>query len=162
MRQKIPIPKSINLTPQETEQLSEYVSDDSYVQRQKEDIQELTSMFRGMLDNNGADGEEEYLSEFKKAFVPQPGFEAIYTIIIEEKKVPMWIAVNGNSVECGYGETEKHDVEMSMNRAAMEDIINGRMTFQRAFMSGVMQRMKGDFRILRTLDQAFPFEEKDR
>ncbi len=162
MRQKITIPKSINLTPQETEQLSEYVSDDSYVQRQKEDIQELTSMFRGMLDNNGADGEEEYLSEFKKAFVPQPGFEAIYTIIIEEKKAPMWIAVNGTSVECGYGETEKHDVEMSMNRAAMEDIINGRMTFQRAFMSGVMQRMKGDFRILRTLDQAFPFEEKDR
>jgi len=43
----------------------------------------------------------------------------------QEKKVPMWIAVNGNSVECGYGETEKHDVEMSMNRAAMEDIING-------------------------------------
>lgn len=106
MRQKITIPKSINLTPQETEQLSEYVSDDSYVQRQKEDIQELTSMFRGMLDNNGADGEEEYLSEFKKAFVPQPGFEAIYTIIIEEKKAPMWIAVNGTSVECGYGETE--------------------------------------------------------
>ena len=49
-----------------------------------------------------------------------------------------------------------------MNRAAMEDIINGRMTFQRAFMSGVMQRMKGDLRILRTLDQAFPFEEEDR
>ena len=62
------------------------MSDDSYVQRQKEDIQELTSMFRGMLDNNGADGEEEYLSEFKKAFVPQPGFEAIYTIIIEENE----------------------------------------------------------------------------
>ena len=61
--------------------------------------------------------------------------------------------MNGTSVECGYGETEKHDVEMSMNRASMEDIINGRMTFQRAFMSGVMQRMKGDFRILRTLDQ---------
>lgn len=98
----------------------------------------------------------------RRHLVPQPGFEAIYTIIIEEKKVPMWIAVNGTSVECGYGETEKHDVEMSMNRAAMEDIINGRMTFQRAFMSGVMQRMKGDFRILRTLDQAFPFEEKDR
>ena len=73
MRQKITIPKSINLTPQETEQLSEYVSDDSYVQRQKEDIQELTSMFRGMLDNSGADSEEEYVSEFKKAFVPQPG-----------------------------------------------------------------------------------------
>ena len=37
-------------------------------------------------------------------------FENVYdennTIIIEEKKAPMWIAVNGTSVECGYGETE--------------------------------------------------------
>jgi len=39
----------------------------------------------------------------------------------------------------------------------MEDIINGRMTFQRAFMSGVMQRMKGDFRILRTLENTILF-----
>ena len=46
-----------------------------------------------------------------------------------------------------------------MKRAAMEDIVNGRMTFQRAFMSGIMKRMKGDFRILRTLEQMFPFEE---
>jgi hypothetical protein len=33
------------------------------------------------------------------------------------------------------------------------------MTFQRAFMGGAM-KMKGDFRILRTLDQAFAFMEK--
>ena len=119
-------------------------------------------MFRGMLDNSGADSEEEYVSEFKKAFVPQPGFEAAYSINIEEKENPMWITVKGPIVECGYGETSTPDVEMSLPHAAMEDIINGRMTFQRAFMSGVMQRMKGDFRILRTLDQMFPFEEKDR
>ena len=39
----------------------EYVSDDPFVQRQKEDIQELTSMFRDMLDNSGTDNEQEYL-----------------------------------------------------------------------------------------------------
>lgn len=66
MRQKVTIPKAINLTPQETEQLSEYVSDDTFVQRQKEDIQELTSMFRDMLDNSGTDNEQEYLEEFRK------------------------------------------------------------------------------------------------
>ena len=86
MRQKVTIPKAINLTPQETEQLSEYVSDDTFVQRQKEDIQELTSMFRDMLDNSGTDNEQEYLEEFRKVFVPQPGFEARYVINIEEKK----------------------------------------------------------------------------
>lgn len=162
MRQKVTIPKAINLTPQETEQLSEYVSDDTFVQRQKEDIQELTSMFRDMLDNSGADNEQEYLEEFKKAFVPQPGLDARYVINIEEKKNPLWIAVSGGKADCGYGETDKPDVEMQMNRAAMEDIVNGRMTFQRAFMSGAMKRMKGDFRILRTLDQMFPFEENNR
>ena len=129
---------------------------------EKEDIQELTSMFRDMLDNSGTDNEQEYLEEFRKVFVPQPGFEARYVINIEEKKNPLWIAIGSGALECGYGETEKPDVEMQMNRAAMEDIVNGRMTFQRAFMSGIMKRMKGDFRILRTLDQMFPFEENNR
>ena len=106
--------------------------------------------------------DREYLEEFRKVFVPQPGFEARYVINIEEKKNPLWIAIGSGALECGYGETEKPDVEMQMNRAAMEDIVNGRMTFQRAFMSGIMKRMKGDFRILRTLDQMFPFEENNR
>ena len=36
-------------TPQEAEQLSELASDDFYVQKQKEDIQELASMFKDCL-----------------------------------------------------------------------------------------------------------------
>lgn len=158
VKQKVSMPQAIDLTPQETEQLSEYVSDDSYVQRQKEDIQELTSLFRDMMNNEGADSEEEYLSEFKAVFKPQAGFEAEYSINIEEKKNPLVINVSGTKVECFYGAAKQPDVEMDMNRASMEDIINGRMTFQRAFMSGTMKKMKGDFRILRTLDQIFTFE----
>jgi putative sterol carrier protein len=46
---------------------------------------------------------------------------------------------------------------MNTARATMEDIINGRMTFQRAFMSGAMTA-KGDLKIMRMLDQAFLFE----
>lgn len=158
VKQKICIPKSIDLTPQETEQLSQYVSDDSYVQRQKEDIQELTSLFRDMLDNDGADSEEEYLAEFRRVFKPQAGFGAVYSINIEEKPKNLIISIKGTQLECSYGTVEQPDVEMQVNRAAMEDIVNGRMTFQRAFMSGAM-KMKGDFRILRTLDQVFLFEE---
>ena len=48
---------------------------------------------------------------------------------------------------------------LQLSRQSMEEIINGRMTFQRAFMSGAM-KTKGDFRILRTLDQLFLFEQK--
>ena len=71
VKQKIAVPKSTNLTPQETEQLSQYVSDDSYVQRQKQDIQELTSLFRDMLTEEEQENEEEYLAALKKAFRPR-------------------------------------------------------------------------------------------
>jgi len=156
--QKISIPQSIDLTPQETEQLSKYVADDNYVQRQKEDIQELAGLFRDMMNNEGADSVEEYLKEFRQVFKPQAGFEAVYSINIEEKPQNLILRIKGPNMECSYGEVAQADVEVQLKRTAMDDIVNGRMTFQRAFMSGAM-KMKGDFRILRTLDQIFLFEE---
>ena len=157
VRQKIAVPKTTNLTPQETEQLSRYVSDDSYVQRQKEDIQELTSLFRDMMSQEGSDNEEEYLANFKKCFHPQPGFDAVYSITIEEKRNKLIIEVNGPKAEVYYGTVDNPTVEIHLNRATMEEITAGRMSFQRAFMSGAM-KTKGDFKILRTLDQLFMFE----
>ena len=45
---------------------------------------------------------------------------------------------------------------MGVNKEVINNIITARMTFQRAFMSGDMQ-VKGDFKILRMLDQIFVF-----
>lgn len=159
VKQKVAIPQTLDFTPQETEQLSEYVSDDSYVQRQKEDVQELTSMFRDLLNNEGAGSEEEYLTDFRKSFRPQPGMQAEYCINIEEKPKNLIIRVKGPNLECKYGEATQPNVEMHFTRATMDDIIYGRMTFQRAFMSGSM-KMKGDFQMLRAMDQLFVFEDK--
>lgn len=160
VKQRIEVPKPNDLTPQETEQLSRYVSDDSYVQRQKQDIQELTSLFRDMLSGEGVEGEEEYSEIFKKHFKPQAGFSATYSIAVDEKKKKLILSVAGPKLECYYGSVEQADVELQAARAAMEEIVAGRMTFQRAFMSGAM-KAKGDFRMLRTLDQLFVFEDKE-
>ena len=63
VKQMVYSTKNIDLTPQESEQLSQYVADDSYVQRQKEDIQELTSMFRDMMETSAEeDNIEEYVN----------------------------------------------------------------------------------------------------
>lgn len=158
VKQMVYSTKNIDLTPQESEQLSQYVADDSYVQRQKEDIQELTSMFRDMMDFSSQEDEtEEYVNELKAHFVPQPGFSASYKIILDGKKKPLLIDVEASRLECSYGcSADTFDVEMQMQRSVMDEIINGRMTFQRAFMGGDM-KMKGDFRILRSLDQIFNF-----
>lgn len=159
VRQKVAVSPAINLSPQETEQLSQYVSDDVYVQRQKEDIQELASFFRDKLSQEGSESEEEYISELKRVYKPVAGFHAICTINIEEKKKALVLDIKGPAMECSYGSCEQPDMVMNTNRAIVEDIVNGRMTFQRAFMSGAMTT-KGDMKILRMLDQVFSFEER--
>ena len=160
VKQMVSITQNVVLTPQESEQLSRYAADDSYVRRQKEDIQELTNFFRDMMHNDESeDGEEEYISDFKAHFVPQPGFKAVYKIQIEGKRKPLIIEINGAESKLYYGSVSFCDVEIQVKRETMDDIIYARMTFQRAFMGGAM-KMKGDFRILRTLDQAFAFMEK--
>lgn len=160
VKQMVAITPNIDLTPQESEQLSQYVSDDSYVRRQKEDIQELTSLFRDMMENREeGDTEEEYIKEFQSHFVPQAGFKAVYKIQMEGKRKPLIIEINGTENNYYYGAVNSWDVELQISKETIEDIIFARMTFQRAFMGGAM-KMKGDFKILRTLDQIFNFGEK--
>lgn len=159
VKKMVSITKNVDLTPQESEQLSQYASDDSYVKRQKEDIQELTSMFRDMMGNQEEDeSEEEYIKEFREHFVPQPGFTANYKMIIEGKKKPLIMEIDGAHHNYYYGTLENPNVEIQINRETMDDIVFARMTFQRAFMGGTI-KMKGDFKILRTLDQIFAFME---
>ncbi|MCH5275609.1 MAG: SCP2 sterol-binding domain-containing protein [Lachnospiraceae bacterium] len=146
--------KQIALTPQESEQLSQYASDDSYVQRQKEDIQELTSMFKGMMGDAGEEG--DYAAAFKRAFKPQPGVKADYKLFIGNKKEPLVLNVNVSELTCSYDNSLSADVEVHIEKATIDEILSGRMTFQRAFMAGEM-KMKGEFKILRTLDQIFVF-----
>ena len=149
--------KNIDLTPQESEQLSQYASDDSYVQRQKADIQELTSMFKDMMGDSEAE-EAEFIDKFKKAFKAQPGFKGIYKIYIGKKKEPLQLKVNVTDLTCNYGVDLQPDVEIRIDKIILNDIVYGRMTFQRAFMSGEM-KMKGEFKTLRILDQLFAFED---
>lgn len=158
VKQKIAVNKNIDLTPQESEQLSQYAADDSYVKRQKEDIRELTSLFRDLMGSEAEEGKEEYIQEFKEHFKPQAGFRATYKIQLEGKRKPFIIEVDGASNSYYYGSVDRADVEIQMSRETLEDIIYARMTFQRAFMAGAM-KMKGDFKTLRTLDQIFTFME---
>ncbi len=156
VKQKISIPRNIDLTPQESEQLSQYASDDSYVQRQKADIQELTSLFRDLMGNNEKEDYSEFLEELKSHFHPQAGFAAKYKIIIDEKKKPLIIEVDGAQLKCLYGDGSQFDVEVQMSEDSMKEIVSGATSFQRSFMAGDM-KLKGDFKILRMLDQIFLF-----
>lgn len=159
VKQKVAITKNINFTPQESEQLSQFVADDTYVQRQKADIQELASMFRDMMGSSDRDDTTEFLKEMQTHFKPQPGLNACYKFVIEGKKTPLIIEIKGGDLQCYYGSANQVNVEVQLAREILENIIAGKTTFQTSFMAGDM-RMKGDFKILRALDQVLTFAAK--
>ena len=134
------------------------MADDSYVQRQKADIQELTSLFRDLMGSSEKEDYTEFIDDFKTHFHPQAGFAARYKIVIDEKKKPLTIEVDGGRMNCTYGEDGNYDVEVQMSQDSMTEIVSGANTFQRSFMAGDM-KLKGDFKVLRMLDQVFIFEQ---
>ena len=148
--------QSMDLTPQESEQLSKYVSDDSYVKKQKEDIEELASMFKDILGKSNESDDTMYIKEFESHFIPEEGFHASYLFMIEGKKQPLFLYVREDEMNCYYGREENIDVYAKLSPEVMDSIVNGRMTFQRAFMTGVMTA-KGNFKTLRMLDTIFEF-----
>lgn len=161
VKKMVSINKNTDLTPQESEQLSLYASDDSYVMRQKEDLQELTSIFRDMMgyDSEEKTEDEGYLNAFKSNFSPQPGLESKYKLMISDIKKPLIIEVDGPKSDYYYGNTEDPDVEITISKTVLDDVIYGRMTFQRAFMTGMITT-KGDFKKLRDLDILFTFGDR--
>ncbi|MBE5964417.1 MAG: SCP2 sterol-binding domain-containing protein [Lachnospira sp.] len=147
---------TINLTPQESEQLSKYVSDDTYVQTQKKDIEELSSMFKSMLSESELGGDDYYIKSFKDNYLPSEDFAASYQIIISDKDKYIYMNVDGSNIECSMDKNDDVDVIAKLTFATFDSIVHNRMTFQRAFMSGEMTA-KGNFRYLKMLDQIFNF-----
>ena len=147
----------IELTPQEGEQLSLYVSNDSYVKKQKEDIEELAQIFKDMLQSEGNDSKTEFLKNFRDNFKPQGNdFKASFAITMTDTDRTLVIEVNGSQLKTSYGSKEDADVNAKTTRDVINKLTNGRTTFQGAFMSGELSA-KGDFKTLRMFDQLFQF-----
>lgn len=160
VKKNIPVSQPLDLTPQESEQLSRYVSDDARVQKQKKDIEELAELFKGMLGSEGGTEERyEFEKNFKDNFKPQgKDFHAIYSVYFTDAEKTLIIEIAGESLRCYYGEKKESEVDMAAKttREVMNRIVNGRTTFQGAFMSGELT-CKGDFKTLRTFDNFFTF-----
>ncbi len=157
VKQKVTMTPENDLTPQETEQLSKYAADDRYVQKTKEDIKELASMFRNMMGEEESSKQDMSLPQaFRDHFEAFAGVRGVYRIYIDDQKLPLVIDVNQSDLSCEYKEIEKADVDIRITRDVLDQIIGGAGTFQRSFMGGRM-KMKGNLQLLRNLDMIFPF-----
>ncbi|MCR4740501.1 MAG: SCP2 sterol-binding domain-containing protein [Lachnospiraceae bacterium] len=148
------------LTREETEQLSQYAADESYVQKQKEDIAELTNLFKGMMENSGQDESIRFIPDLEGHFKPHGNVNAVYRFDLKEKKKSLIAEIVDSRLTCYYGENDSSDVKCRMDTKAMEQIISGRITLQKAFMTGMIQA-KGDIKTLRLFDQIFDFSGEE-
>ncbi len=145
---------TLSLTPQESEQLSAYVSDDNYVKKQKEDIEELASLFKGML--GGEQNTDRYITSLKEHFVPSDDMKAIFQIDIIDENRSLVIDVDGETLNCYFGSADNPDVTAKLKASAFQSILSGKMPFQNAFMSSMLSA-QGNFKILRNFDAIFRF-----
>ncbi|MBO5089171.1 MAG: SCP2 sterol-binding domain-containing protein, partial [Lachnospiraceae bacterium] len=177
--------RTIDLTPQESEQLSKFVSDETYVKQQKEDIEELSAMFKQMLRETNSDEVEqveasdaqddtttdEYvdtmasnfvaetdtlINTFVNAYKPELDFSASYAIILSDQERILHLQATATQVKCFYAATEEADVILRTTTKVLENIFAGKTTFQKGFMVGEIS-VKGNFKSIRMLDTIFDF-----
>ena len=164
VRQNLSHTRKIELTQEENERLSRFVSDDGYVKKQKEDIEELSEMFKQMLGETDKPEDtsvpaEEFVDDFIKNYYPQADFSAKYVLVIPERDENLIIDVTPSSVKCYYGNEPEGDVTMRVPLKLMRSILSGKETFQKGFMAGDITA-KGNFKTLRMMDQIFRFRYK--
>lgn len=159
VKKKVLRGSTLSLTPQESEQLSAYVSNDNYVRKQKEDIEELASLFKGMLGEK--EPSDDYIRILRENFNPLDGLKAIFRIDVKDEAASLIIDINENEMNCYWGSAEHADVTARVDSAVFLDILHGGRTFQSAFMSGDLSA-QGNFKILRNFDTMFRFPAEDR
>lgn len=153
-------PKTMQLTPQESEQLSMYVSDNNYVQKQKEDIEELTSMFKGLL---GDTDEEETAAPIagdpladalQEHFRPVSPLTVCYNLQFEDGRV-LSVDIHNEELICSNKANPAANVQIRLDDKTVRRIVQGELTMHNAFLSGAVTA-KGDFKQIRTFDTLFP------
>jgi len=160
LKQTIVRSASMELTPQESEQLSKYVSDDTYVKKQKADIEELSQFFKEMMDRNDSKGNnQEFIRNLKENFKPsKDNIQAVFEIRMTDTGKNLIVDINKDTLKCYYGDSDYADVVATTTRTVVNKLVNGRTTFQGAFMTGELTA-KGDFKTLRMFDQFFQFDK---
>lgn len=94
------IKDTINFTPQESEQLSKYASDDEFVQTQKKDIESLASIYKELLTDEKNGGDHYYIDSFMQHVNPQCRVNSSYMLTITDKNKNILIDASGGPGQC--------------------------------------------------------------
>lgn len=126
----------------------------AYIEKQQKDIEDISSLFKMKLSKKANDIMKTEPEIFKAKFNGNDTFCKVQWQVTDKKSRNFVLDIKGTSIESYFDTAKNCQVVIQSEYDMLKKIIDGRMTIQRAFMTGEI-KAKGDFSIIYKLDQMF-------
>jgi uracil-DNA glycosylase family 4 len=144
--------------PQSAEIQSGLIEDyDAFVEKQHKDIQEISSLFKKKLSSTIVNKDQSIPRILKDSYINKNEIKLNIQLLVDDQlKENTVIELNNQYIRSYFGQIADVDVTISGTKEIFKRILNGKVTMQRAFMTGEI-KAKGDFTILYKFEQYFKF-----
>jgi len=131
---------------------------DEFMEQQQQDIQRLTGLFKERLSAQKRTDSKTYPEIFEYKYKPDKTFPdcQISLEITDRPSETFILTFKGATLKARYGQEKDVAVNIRSKAATLDKMIGGKITIQRAFMTGEI-KAKGDFTLLYKMDQLFAF-----
>ncbi len=131
---------------------------DAFIEKQQQDIHDIANLFKEKLATDVGTGGMKIPELFEHRFRADNGFgnHSITWIVTNDAKSNFVMTFRGSSLKCSKGQKKDADVVISSNLDTVTKVTEGKLTIQRAFMTGEI-KAKGNFTLLYKLDNLFKF-----
>ena len=152
---EIPIEGSINsqelpseLPDKEKEKKGIIENYDSYIEKQQEDIHQLGSLFKQKLSAESVKNRKSWPERFKESYINKGNIQSKIQISVEDDpRENTVLELDNQHIRAYYGQIGDSDVLIIGKKSDLRRIVDGKLTMQRAFMTGEI-KAKGDFTLL--------------
>lgn len=131
---------------------------DEFIEKQQKDIEDISSLFKERLTSKSDVTSKSFPEIFEYKYRPDKTFSdcSISWVVNDRSSESFFLEFKGTSLRAKFGRKQEGDVVMTSSFDVLNKITEGKLTVQRAFMTGDI-KAKGNFTLLYKLDQLFAF-----
>ena len=139
-------------------QMSFMTNYDAFIEKQQKDIEDLANIFRTRLSTKEEVAGKSISEVFQYKYKPDRSFKdcTVSWVVNDQTAESFMMHFSSGRLSVKKGRKADAEVVISSDFGVLEKISKGRLTIQRAFMTGEV-KAKGNFTLLYKLDQLFAF-----
>ena len=131
---------------------------DSFIEKQHQDIQSISSLLKKKLSGKEAQKQKLLPQILKEAYRGSLEIDTKIQILFDDSSQDNTvIELFQKEIKAFYGQMTQVKVTLSGKKAVLMKVFEGKLTMQRAFMTGEV-KAKGDFTIIYKFDELFHFD----